>query len=58
MVTADHGADAMVNPMVEDDFETIQAAVSNGVEQGYDMIMILGGSSAGSKDYGCNCTFG
>ncbi|NWH03450.1 molybdopterin biosynthesis protein [Desulfobacter latus] len=48
---ADHGADATVNPMLEDDLQTIQAAVSDGVDQGYDMVMILGGSSAGSKDY-------
>ena len=48
---ADHGADATINPMLEDDLKTIQTAVSNGVDQGYDMVMILGGSSAGSKDY-------
>jgi putative molybdopterin biosynthesis protein len=48
---ADHGADATVNPMLEDDLETIQNAVADGVDQGYDMVMIMGGSSAGSKDY-------
>ena len=37
--------------MLKDDLATIQKAVSDAVSQGYDMVMIIGGSSAGSEDY-------
>lgn len=37
--------------MVEDDLEKIIAATDKGLEDGHDMVLIIGGSSAGSEDY-------
>ncbi len=47
----DLGAEPVVNARVRDDMDAIRETVSHGVDQEYDMIMIIGGSSAGSKDY-------
>ena len=47
----DFGADAEVNTKVKDDMDAIKEAVSSGVAKKVDMVMIIGGSSAGSKDY-------
>lgn len=47
----DHGAEFTVHSMLKDDLQTIQKAVADGVDKGYDMVMIIGGSSAGSEDF-------
>jgi molybdenum cofactor synthesis domain-containing protein len=47
----DNGADVDCHPMLKDDLDTIQAAVSQAVKGDYDMVCIIGGSSAGSEDY-------
>jgi putative molybdopterin biosynthesis protein len=36
---------------VHDDVEAIKRATSEGLESGHDMVLIIGGSSAGSEDY-------
>ena len=36
---------------VRDDLEAIKTAVLNGLQGGFDMVLIIGGSSAGSEDY-------
>ncbi|MGW8186136.1 MAG: molybdopterin biosynthesis protein, partial [Desulfobacterales bacterium] len=36
---------------VQDDLEAIKAATDKGLRSGYDMVLIIGGSSAGSEDY-------
>jgi len=36
---------------VQDDLEVIKAATEKGLQSGYDMVLIIGGSSAGSEDY-------
>ncbi|WDP84518.1 MAG: molybdopterin biosynthesis protein [Desulfobacter sp.] len=47
----DYGALPEVHSMLKDDLPTIQKAVADGVAKGYDMVMIIGGSSAGSMDF-------
>ncbi|MBU1195613.1 MAG: molybdopterin biosynthesis protein [Proteobacteria bacterium] len=47
----DHGAVFEIAPMLKDDLETIKKAVKDASEQAYDMICIIGGSSAGSEDF-------
>lgn len=47
----DNGADADRHPMLKDDLETITRAVDQAVKGGYDMVCIIGGSSAGSEDF-------
>ena len=47
----DHGAVFDVHTMLRDDLPAIRNAVSNAVSGGYDMVMIIGGSSAGSEDF-------
>ncbi|HCY87905.1 MAG TPA: molybdopterin biosynthesis protein [Desulfobacteraceae bacterium] len=47
----DNGAQFKVHAMLRDDLGTIQKAVSDAVSDGYDMVMIIGGSSAGSEDF-------
>lgn len=47
----DHGAVFDIHSMLRDDLPTIRQAVSDAVSQGYDMVMIIGGSSAGSEDF-------
>ncbi len=47
----DNGADADRHPMLKDDLETITQAVDQAVKGAYDMVCIIGGSSAGSEDF-------
>ena len=47
----DHGAKFTINPMLKDDFENIKETVAEAAKQDYDMICIIGGSSAGSEDF-------
>ena len=47
----DHGACFVCHSMLKDNLDNIQNAVANAVKQDYDMICIIGGSSAGSEDY-------
>ncbi len=47
----DNGADADCHPMLKDDQEKIRDAVAKAVKGDYDMVCIIGGSSAGSEDY-------
>jgi len=50
MVERDGGI-AVKHPIIEDDPEAISACVKQAAESGFDAILILGGSSAGSEDY-------
>ncbi|MEA1968670.1 MAG: molybdopterin biosynthesis protein [Thermodesulfobacteriota bacterium] len=45
------GADVTCNSMVKDTIEGIKKAVNDAVAADYDMILIIGGSSAGSEDF-------
>jgi len=47
----DHGACFDCHPMLKDNLDTIIKAVDTAAKQDYDMICIIGGSSAGSEDY-------
>ncbi|MCG8637137.1 MAG: molybdopterin biosynthesis protein [Desulfobacterales bacterium] len=47
----DHGAEFRIHTMLRDDLETIKKSVADAVSGGYDMVMIIGGSSAGSEDF-------
>jgi putative molybdopterin biosynthesis protein len=47
----DNGADADRHPMLKDDLEAITRAVDQAVKGAYDMVCIIGGSSAGSEDF-------
>ncbi|MCF8087123.1 MAG: molybdopterin biosynthesis protein [Desulfotignum sp.] len=47
----DNGAVADRHPMLKDDLETITNAVDRAVKGAYDMVCIIGGSSAGSEDF-------
>ncbi|WP_457552625.1 molybdopterin biosynthesis protein [Desulfobacula sp.] len=47
----DYGAQFDRHPMLKDNFEKIKQTVGNAVKQDYDMICIIGGSSAGSEDF-------
>ena len=47
----DNGAQFDCHPMLKDDLEKITAAVTNAVKGDYDMVCIIGGSSAGSEDF-------
>lgn len=47
----EHGAEAESRPMVADNLEWIVDAVKTATETHYDMVMIIGGSSAGSMDF-------
>ena len=47
----EYGADADCNTMLKDNLEKIKNAVNDGIDSGYDMVLIIGGSSAGSEDY-------
>lgn len=47
----DNGAVADRHPMLKDDLETITNAVDQAVKGEYDMVCIIGGSSAGSEDF-------
>jgi len=46
-----YGADHQCHPMLKDTVEGIQQAVKDAVDGDYDMVCILGGSSAGSEDF-------
>ena len=47
----DYGAVCDCHSMLQDDVETIQQAVRQAAGGDYDMVCIIGGSSAGSKDF-------
>ncbi len=47
----DHGALFDIHPMLKDDLTSIQDAVSAAASGPYDMVCIIGGSSAGSEDF-------
>lgn len=47
----DYGADFERHPMLRDNLENIKEAVKNAANKEYDMICIIGGSSAGSEDF-------
>ncbi|WDP91362.1 MAG: molybdopterin biosynthesis protein [Desulfobacter sp.] len=47
----DYGAEFEIHSMLRDDLETIQRAVADAAAGEYDMVMIIGGSSAGSMDF-------
>jgi len=47
----DHGALFEIHSMLKDDLSTIQDAVDKAAAGSYDMVCIIGGSSAGSKDF-------
>lgn len=46
----DHGAVFDIHPMLRDDLDAIGQAVAHAAET-YDMVCIIGGSSAGSEDF-------
>jgi putative molybdopterin biosynthesis protein len=47
----DHGAQFECHPMLKDNLAGIQSAVETAAKKDYDMICIIGGSSAGSEDF-------
>ncbi|OGR25338.1 MAG: molybdopterin biosynthesis protein [Desulfobacterales bacterium RIFOXYA12_FULL_46_15] len=47
----DHGASFDCHPMLKDNLDNITKAVETSAKQDYDMVCIIGGSSAGSEDY-------
>lgn len=47
----DYGADHVTSPMMKDSLDGIKAAVRDAVQEDYDMVCIIGGSSAGSEDF-------
>ncbi len=47
----DHNADFDIHPMLKDNLENMKKSVEEAVKQDYDMICIIGGSSAGSEDF-------
>jgi putative molybdopterin biosynthesis protein len=47
----DYGACFDCHPMLKDNLDTILKTVETAAKQDYDMICIIGGSSAGSEDY-------
>jgi len=47
----DHGAQFDRHSMLKDNLENIKEAVEKAAKQDYDMICIIGGSSAGSEDF-------
>ena len=47
----DHGASVDCHPMLKDNLDNIKKAVETSTKQDYDMVCIIGGSSAGSEDY-------
>lgn len=47
----DHGALFDIHPMLRDDLVSIQDAVEKATSGPYDMVCIIGGSSAGSEDF-------
>ena len=47
----DHGARYERHPMLRDNLDNIKKAVADAARQDFDMICIIGGSSAGSEDF-------
>ena len=47
----DYGAQFECHSMLKDDLDNIKNAVEKAVKQNYDMVCIIGGSSAGSEDF-------
>ncbi len=47
----EYGAEVHCNTMLKDNLEKITQAVKSGVTSDYDMVLIIGGSSAGSEDF-------
>jgi molybdenum cofactor synthesis domain-containing protein len=45
------GAESVLSDIVPDDQEKIRKAVLSGVEAGYDLILTIAGSSAGTEDF-------
>jgi len=45
------GADAAIGKVIPDDPRMIREAVDAGLSAGYDLILVIAGSSAGSEDY-------
>ena len=45
-----HGGEFTKHPVLIDDPEIIRQAVEKGVDNGYDIVLTIGGSSAGAKD--------
>jgi putative molybdopterin biosynthesis protein len=50
-LTAACGGTYVKHDKVQDDLEAIKRATAEGLEAGHDMVLIIGGSSAGSEDY-------
>ncbi len=50
-MAAECGAESTLKEPVQDNPERIKEAVSSGVAAGYDIIMIIAGSSAGTEDF-------
>ena len=50
-MTAECGAAAMIGKTVPDDPGQMQDAVRSGLAEGYDVVLIIAGSSAGSADH-------
>ncbi len=48
---AECGAEPTLLPTVPDILERIKAAVKSGIEDGYDLVLTIAGSSAGSEDF-------
>ena len=50
-MTVECGGEAVIGEITPDDPERIRAALRSGIEAGYDVILIIAGSSAGSRDH-------
>ena len=50
-LTVSCGGAYVKHDKVQDDVEAIKRAASEGLASGHDMVLIIGGSSAGSEDY-------
>jgi molybdenum cofactor synthesis domain-containing protein len=50
-MAAECGAESTLAKPVPDDLEKIKEAVSRGLAAGYDMVLIIAGSSAGTEDF-------
>ncbi|MEN6600814.1 MAG: molybdopterin biosynthesis protein [Bryobacteraceae bacterium] len=50
-LTAECGGESVIMQTVPDDPAAIRKAVTGGLDAGYDLVLLIAGSSAGSKDY-------
>ena len=50
-LAAECGAECTIGPPAHDRPETIKEAILTGIADGYDVVMTIAGSSAGSEDY-------